>query len=54
MPQKMDLWYSRLAQIPLRDPKRLGDFAINFFMITNPWDSIFQVHSGYVSKKTGA
>ena len=34
MPQKMDLWYSRLAQILLRDPRRLGDFAISFLMIS--------------------
>ena len=42
MPQKMDLWYSRLAQILLRDPRRLGDFAIIFLMIPNPYYSNFK------------
>ena len=50
MPQKMDLWYSRLAQILLRDPRRLGDFAISFLMITKPWGSIFQVYSEHILK----
>ena len=42
MPQKMDLWYSRLALILLRDPRRLGDFAISFLMIPNPYYSNFK------------
>ena len=42
MPQKMDLWYSRLAQILMGDPRRLGDFAISFLMIPNPHYSNFK------------
>ena len=42
MLQKIDLWYSRLAQIPSRDQKRLGDFAISFLMIPNPYNSNFK------------
>ena len=42
MPQKMDLWHSRLAQILLRDLRRFGDFAISFLMIPNPYYSNFK------------
>ena len=42
MPQKMDLWYSRLAQILLRDPRRFWDFAISFLMIPYPNYSNFK------------
>ena len=38
----MDLWYSRLAQILLRDPRRFWDFAISFLVIPNPYHSDFK------------
>ena len=42
MPLKMDLWHSRVAQILLGDPRRLGNLAISLLMIPNPYYSNFK------------